>query len=258
MSQKFGAQRGYSRLSVGEFRICIILNSIQVYPWNPTNMTSIYLLLFYIMLVFSVNARRHGRPTQQITESPTYSPRPKYTGTVTKDGTLKSLVEILNELIPSHFNFQYDETKSADYVHFIKMIEPWVVASPPHPITTYFRNDYVSDPIDCTKATYSGSLSGKQLDEPRMLIDFIPFGYDVDLLHIRLHENYHAVDAFVIYESPKTQSGLLKSLYFSIVKDSPRFAPYLPKIVHLTSTALDLQPHYESMSRASTSISKVF
>ena len=48
--------------------------------------------------------------------------------------------------------------------------------------------------------------------QPATIIDFVPFGYDVDLLEIRLLENYDAVDVFVIYETMFTQRGIRKPL----------------------------------------------
>jgi hypothetical protein len=86
---------------------------------------------------------------------------------------------------------------------FIKVLTPWILAAP--------RGEITSHPFkfatNCNDEKYGQFLSGRQLQFPRMIVDFVPFGYDLDKLEIRLLENYHSVTAFVIFESELTQTG---------------------------------------------------
>jgi hypothetical protein len=51
---------------------------------------------------------------------------------------------------------------------------------------------------------YQQVLQGYQRTTPAPLIDFVPVGYDLDLLEVRLLELYDVVDLFVLYEAPFT------------------------------------------------------
>ena len=64
------------------------------------------------------------------------------------------------------------------------------------------------------------------------VIDFVPFGYDLDLFEIRMLESYDVVDVFVVYESPFTQRGVPKPLYFNESLATGRWDRFKDKIVH--------------------------
>ncbi len=51
---------------------------------------------------------------------------------------------------------------------------------------------------------YSGVLTGQLRAQRAPLVDFVPVGYDLDLLEVRLLELYEVVDLFVLYEAPFT------------------------------------------------------
>ena len=80
-----------------------------------------------------------------------------------------------------------------------------------------------------------------------MIVDLVPFGYDVDLLEIRFFETYEQVDVFVIYESTITQSGWQKPLFFEEQKDR-RFSRFQDKIIHLTANATELEAFANQVS----------
>eukprot|EP01041_Mallomonas_annulata_P011970 gene11969-25073_t len=60
--------------------------------------------------------------------------------------------------------------------------------------------------LDCKNPHYSGVLTGNSLSTPRIIVDFIPFGYEIDKFFLRMYETAPFVDAFVVYESSRTQS----------------------------------------------------
>ncbi|HQT89664.1 MAG TPA: hypothetical protein PK677_14125 [Acidiphilium sp.] len=65
----------------------------------------------------------------------------------------------------------------------------------------------------------------------KRIVDCFTFFNELDLLEIRLEEEYALVDEFVICESRQTFQGHPKPLYFD--ENRGRFEKYLPKITHL-------------------------
>ena len=65
-----------------------------------------------------------------------------------------------------------------------------------------------------------------------MIYDCFPFNNELDLLEIRLNHHDPFVDKFIISEALHTYSGEPKPAVFLKFRDHPRFAKFLPKIVH--------------------------
>jgi hypothetical protein len=151
-----------------------------------------------------------------------------------RDGTLTELAVLLND---QQGLFQKWDGTEKDYVEFIGVLKPWILSQPSfplHPVLPFkFHPPLVK--LNCRQNKYAGVLTGIKLKVPRLIVDFVPFGYDIDKLELRLYEAYDIVDAFVIYESPKTLSGLSKQLYFSGIKKDPRFVKFLDKIIYVRS-----------------------
>lgn len=102
-----------------------------------------------------------------------------------------------------------------------------VAAEPPH------------RPLDCSDSRYAEVLSGQSRPDPAPIVDFVPVGYDLDLLELRLLENYEHVTCFVLYEAVYTQRGEPKPLYFNLTR--ARFARFADKIIHFVGTEQDLR-----------------
>lgn len=137
---------------------------------------------------------------------------PKYPSTnqsnIIRDYNLSSLLSILNSqpnLFKSWDHSSNDELFSLKYSIFISSLLPWLLGNPPAPLSV--PNNPFASKLDCSDPRYALVLSGKRLSKPRVIVDFVPFGYDIDKLEIRLLENFNYVDAFVIYESMMTQTG---------------------------------------------------
>jgi len=82
-----------------------------------------------------------------------------------------------------------------------------------------------------------GYFKGKR-DKPAYIVDVILFGYELDLLEIRLYELDEVVDQFVIWESGFNQRGDRKPLLFS--RNWSRFARFSQKIVHIVQDDSDI------------------
>ena len=83
-------------------------------------------------------------------------------------------------------------------------LSPWVLADTfPHdnPALSAIK----PSTLDCQNPKYNGVLTGIQLKKKKYIVDFIPFGYDLQKLEVRMTESFDVVDAFVIYESTRTQ-----------------------------------------------------
>ena len=55
-------------------------------------------------------------------------------------------------------------------------------------------------------------------------MDISLFGFDLDVLELRLHELDIVVDLFAVIEMPLTHKGEVKPLIWARNKDTPRFA----------------------------------
>jgi hypothetical protein len=134
--------------------------------------------------------------------------------TIIKDYNLSSLLRILNsqsDFFESWDHESNDALFSLKYSLFASSLLPWLVGTPPTPLLVPKNPMHMK--LDCSDPRYGLVLSGKKLSTPRMIVDFIPFGYDIDKLEIRLLENFNNVDAFVIYESMMTQTGLIVCVF---------------------------------------------
>ena len=131
---------------------------------------------------------------------------------IIKDYRLRSLIRILNDNSAFFKNFSQsssanNEEFSLHFSAFLAMLRPWLVGEPQIPLKMPQNQSLYLNSLDCSNPRYKSALSGRRLSKPRFIVDFIPFGYDLDKLEIRLIENFFNVDIFVIFESQLTQTG---------------------------------------------------
>jgi len=94
--------------------------------------------------------------------------------------------------------------------------------------------DAVTDE-DCTNTGVLGSdhvFKGPR-QKKAFLIDVSIFGFELDMIEMKLHELNQTVDLFAIIEMPVTHKGHSKPLVWNRNKDLPRFAPFKDRILHL-------------------------
>lgn len=175
-----------------------------------------------------------------------------------RDGTLKSLAALLNS---NSGLFQNWNGSQSNIEAFLEILQPWLVADIPRPISHLsnsiagidkdFKNLGAGNTIvNCADPKFSNVLTGQPLSQPRVIVDFIPFGYDVDKLLIRFYESYKTVDAFVIYECPYSLIGLKKPMYFQRARKAGLFQPFMDKVIYLSSTEKDVEPALNAMREA--------
>ena len=73
--------------------------------------------------------------------------------------------------------------------------------------------------VNCSNPNYANVLTGRKDLKTKFIVDSVPFGFDVDLLEIRLLELSDLVDVFVISEQSKTYKGI------------PKPVPLVPKLL---------------------------
>lgn len=151
-----------------------------------------------------------------------------------KSGNLTSLAAHINS---QNELFRRWTDTDENYLKFFRTIESWLLSNITQGIKHTRRPSFL---LNCNNPHYSGILTGKALLVPRIIVDFVPFGYEVDKFFVRLYETAEFVDAFVVYESSRTQSGLHKPLYFSKVKKSNRLKEWNHKIIHFVSHDTEL------------------
>ena len=114
---------------------------------------------------------------------------------------------------------------------------------PPAPITNAVPP---WGPVDCTSEEYSAFLTGNS-SKGKLVYDFIPFAYEVDVLEMRLYELNASVDKFIIAESTYTHRLARKPLFFS--RHWGRFEPFRDKIIYLVLDDAFVQSQVKSHDR---------
>lgn len=144
---------------------------------------------------------------------------------------LNPLISLLNSNSKLFLNWNYS---NKNFEQFFDILTPWIITTTNKTLINDKNPNLKYN--NCLNPSYSAFLTGDNLKKPRIIIDFIPFGYDIDKLEIRLYEYYDIIDAFIIFESPITQTGLKKPLYFNLVRNTERFKHFSSKIIYLTAT----------------------
>ena len=75
-----------------------------------------------------------------------------------------------------------------------------------------------------------------------LIIDAFPFYNEYDLLYYRLSILNDTVDYFILVEATRTYTGNEKTLFYNDVKNTPRFAPFSHKIIHIINDQLEKKP----------------
>ena len=117
-----------------------------------------------------------------------------------RDGSLEYLTTLLNDRIKlfatwhDNLNNPFHHVDEDDYVRFIRALTPWILSPPAYPSHPVLPLTLPPLPtLNCGLPRYSHVLTGQPLSQPRIIVDFIPFGYDVDKLELRLYEYYDLV-----------------------------------------------------------------
>jgi len=121
---------------------------------------------------------------------------------------------------------------SSQVTQMLYLLADYISKPPPAKITTDERPNPLTAP-NCN----DGYFKGKR-DKPAYIVDVILFGYELDLLEIRLYELNDVVDQFVIWESGFNQRGDRKPLLFA--RNWSRFARFSQKIVHFVQDDSDI------------------
>ena len=129
---------------------------------------------------------------------------------------------------------------SSPELQFLRSLEDWVVAEPRMPLSIPYQPAHEEAELNCQDPSFSAALSGISAEAPTLLIDFIPFGYDVDKLEFRLLETYAHLDFIVLFESHLTQVGTPKPFIWPRLRNTPRFKRFTKKLVYFTPTADEL------------------
>jgi hypothetical protein len=129
---------------------------------------------------------------------------------------------------------------------FVKWLTPWITGEPSRPLGVVQRPRPLR--VDCQQKMYSHALTGRQLAEPIMVVDLVPFGFDIDLLEAHLLEIYDVVDVIILFEAPWTHQGVDKAMYFaeSHQRTPERWQRFMDKL-------LIMQPSTKTLTAAQRS-----
>ena len=167
--------------------------------------------------------QQNGRPHALL-----QTPRAAHSGELLRDGGLTNLSALLNGLVLPR------TTKITD------LLDYWITSQPAGPLV--HKPVAATQPANCADALYSDVLTSQRatVDQPSLIVDFVPFGFDLDMLEVRLVENFDVVDAFVVYESTRTHHGHVKKAYFNETRFSGRWNAFESKLLHFIGTDVEL------------------
>ena len=135
---------------------------------------------------------------------------------------------------------QKGQSKGASPIH--TELKEWMTTRSPLKLDAASRKIEV----DCAQARYKGALSGKRGAQDRFIVDFVPVGFDLDVVELRLFEEWQAVDVFVLYEAVYSHNGDEKPLYLNeSMAVSTRWKQFESKILHLIGTPERLRTYRE-------------
>lgn len=86
---------------------------------------------------------------------------------------------------------------------------------------------------DCNRKIDGTDFKGKRRKGDAFLIDVSVFGFDLDMLELKLLELQDVVDLFVVIEMPLTHKATPKPLLWARNKDSQRFAKFSSQVLHI-------------------------
>ncbi|KAL6049585.1 hypothetical protein QOT17_020337 [Balamuthia mandrillaris] len=159
----------------------------------------------------------------------------------------ESLATLMNSLDWAKYESLATDRLDYDlFSEFMAELTPWAVSEPTGPP---FRNAHagLAERTDCAQPDVSRLFTGRKRSKVPKLIDFVPFGYDIDVLDVHLHELQEVVDLFVVYETTWTQRPHLhKPLYGALLRH--RFKHLEHKILWLIGDDADLLPVEMEMS----------
>ena len=86
----------------------------------------------------------------------------------------------------------------------------------------------------CSDQRYSSIFTGNINQQPLFMIDMFAFGYEMDILEIRVNELYDVIDHFLLVESTYGQKIIHKPVYYDIALHNGRLARMDPfqKVIH--------------------------
>lgn len=143
---------------------------------------------------------------------------------------------------------QIHKPAKQDLQAFVRnVLVAWILLDPPPLDYTSAASHPKRPPVDCMQPRFSRVFTGQKSNSTKYIVDFVPFGYDVDLLEIRFHATYDVVDAFVIYESTRTQSAWQKPLLFNMTKG--RFGQFMDKVIYLYAEDSELVGYIDETLR---------
>jgi hypothetical protein len=119
-----------------------------------------------------------------------------------KDGSLNYLIDIFNNNTNIFNAWDFNNITINQINIFINTIEKWITSTTPIITTTTTSTTIIntnSIQLNCMNNRYSNVLTGIISKKPKIIIDFIPFGYDTTKLLIRLHETYDIIHCDLMY-----------------------------------------------------------
>ena len=111
---------------------------------------------------------------------------------IARDVSLEGLAHLLNTVPLSSTGLEQDAQhwprRAAHYAAFMHWLSPWLLGAPSHELPPSPEQTF--PPFDCSNTRFAEVLTGRPRRKPRRIVDFVPYGYDPDMLEVRLLESW--------------------------------------------------------------------
>eukprot|EP00808_Paulinella_micropora_P009329 g11837.t1 len=187
-------------------------------------------------IIFGNNDGKSGEESLLPQKPKKHRPLPANMSDLHSAGNLEYLAAIMNGMTDDDLPTAWGRAETYKrFENFIQALTPYILA--PHNLLSQ-RLVHPSRPealvLNCKEPKYEQMFNGEIRKVPAIIVDFIPFGWDLDLLEVRFLESYDLVDLFVVFESPYTQTGIKKpALFQASVKSTPRrWKQFMDKVLY--------------------------
>lgn len=153
---------------------------------------------------------------------------------IMKENT-KTLQEALNEFDWSELeqfsktSDHYSRIPNHIVKNYLNVLQPFVEQESNVPVKKETKRNF---DFDCKSEKYKEVLTGEQRESPVKVFDFVPFGFELDLLEIRLFELDGLVDKHIIIESTTTHRYAEKPLFLDRNIDRFTRLGFRDRIIH--------------------------
>uniref|UniRef100_A0A0K6S9J9 Uncharacterized protein n=1 Tax=Chromera velia CCMP2878 TaxID=1169474 RepID=A0A0K6S9J9_9ALVE len=137
----------------------------------------------------------------------------------------------------------YPDFSWGAFSDLLEAMVPWVLGEvpPPSPLSSQEgeaeswdvgrESLYEGSEVDCENEDYKAVFTGRRREKPMLVVDMYKHAWDLQLLEMRLEEQWEGTDLFFLYEYPLTLMGLQRPRILKRALELPRFRKFWSKVI---------------------------